>query len=52
MDGESRPPILNDYDRRWRRIIFDSPSVIVFQRTDDSFAHYEASIDASSRASR
>jgi len=50
VDGESRPAVLNDYDRRWRRIIFDTPSVVVFQRTDDSFAHYEASIDTSSRA--
>ena len=50
VDEESRPAVLNDYDRRWRRIIFDTPSVVVFQRTDDSFAHYEASIDTSSRA--
>ena len=50
VDEESRPAILNDYDHRWRRVIFDTPSVVVFQRTDDSFAHYEASIDTSSRA--
>jgi hypothetical protein len=50
VDEESRPAVFNDYDRRWRRIIFDTPSVVVFQRTDDSFAHYEASIDTSSRA--
>jgi len=45
VDGEVRPPLLNDYDRRWRRVIFDTPDLIVFQRTDDSFAHYGASID-------
>ena len=45
IDGEVRPPILNDYDRRWRRVIFDSPDSVVFQRTDDSFARYAASID-------
>ena len=45
VDGEVRPPILNDYDRRWRRVIFDLPNVIVFQRLDDSFARYAASID-------
>jgi hypothetical protein len=50
VDGETRPPVLNDYDRRWRRAIFDTPDVIVFQRTDDSFAHYESSIDTSNRA--
>ena len=45
VDGEWRSPLLNDYDRRWRRVIFDAPDRIVFQRTDDSFAHYGASID-------
>jgi uncharacterized membrane protein YphA (DoxX/SURF4 family) len=50
VDGETRPAVLNDYDRRWRRAIFDTPNVVVFQRTDDSFAHYEAAIDTSSRA--
>jgi hypothetical protein len=50
VDGESRPAVLNDYDRRWRRVIFDTQSVVVFQRTDDSFAHYEANVDASRRA--
>jgi hypothetical protein len=50
VDGETRPAVLNDYDRRWRRAIFDTANVIVFQRTDDSFAHYEANIDTSSRA--
>ena len=49
VNGETRPAVLNDYDRRWRRAIFDTPAVVVFQRTDDSFAHYEAAIDANSR---
>ena len=40
VDGEVRPVELNDYDRRWRRVIFDAPQVVVFQRTDDSLAHY------------
>jgi hypothetical protein len=35
-----------DYDRRWRRVIFDTPDVVAFQRTDDSVAHYGATIDA------
>jgi hypothetical protein len=50
VDGETRPAVLNDYDRRWRRAIFDTPTVVVFQRTDDSFAHYEATVDTNSRA--
>jgi uncharacterized membrane protein YphA (DoxX/SURF4 family) len=47
VDGVTQPAILNDYDRRWRRLIFDLPNDAVFQRTDDSFARYIASIDVS-----
>jgi uncharacterized membrane protein YphA (DoxX/SURF4 family) len=50
VDGQLRSPLLNDYDRRWRRVIFDAPSTVVFQRTDDSFAHYGASIDMESHS--
>ena len=49
IDGQVRAPLLNDYDRRWRRVIFDSTTVVAFQRTDDSFAHYGVSVDTSSR---
>jgi hypothetical protein len=45
IDGQQRPPLQNDYDRRWRRAIFDSPSRMAFERTDDSFAHYGVVID-------
>jgi hypothetical protein len=45
VDGESRPPTLNDYDRRWRRLIFDLPNAMAVQRLDDSFARYGASVD-------
>jgi len=45
VDGEARPVALNDYDRRWRRVIFDTPAVVVVQRIDDSLAHYGASLD-------
>jgi hypothetical protein len=44
IDGEVRTPQLNDYDRRWRRVIFDAPQWIFFQRTDDSFIRYGVSI--------
>src|SRR5437773_9034252 len=50
VDGEFRPPMFNDYDRRWRRVIFDTPDLIIFERLDDSFAHYAASIDADHHA--
>src|SRR5262249_43480868 len=45
VDGERRPAELNNYDRRWRRVIFDGPEWIFFQRTDDSFVRYGVSID-------
>lgn len=45
VDGEARPVELNDYDRRWRRVIFDAPDTLIVQRTDDSFARYGASVD-------
>jgi hypothetical protein len=48
VDGQIRPAELNDYDRRWRRVIFDAPDALVVQRTDDSFARYGVSIDRSS----
>ena len=49
VDGQARLPVLNDYDRRWRRVIFDFPGVVAFQRTDDSFAHYGVSVDVARR---
>ncbi len=48
VDGQVRAAELNDYDRRWRRVIFDEPEAVVVQRTDDSFARYGVSIDRSS----
>lgn len=49
IDDEIRPAASNDYDRRWRRVIFDARDVVVFQRTDDSLAHYGASLDDDGR---
>jgi uncharacterized membrane protein YphA (DoxX/SURF4 family) len=45
IDGRPRPPVHNDYDRRWRRVIFDAPDSMAFQRLDDSFARYGVSIN-------
>ncbi len=45
IDDAVVAPWQADYDRRWRRVIFDTPDVVVFQRTDDSFAHYGASLN-------
>jgi hypothetical protein len=49
VDAQVRPAAFNDYDRRWRRAIFDYPDRMAFQRTDDSLARYGAAIDASRR---
>jgi hypothetical protein len=49
VDGVTQPAVQNDYDRRWRRVIFEDPKTADVQRTDDSFAHYDASIDTAAK---
>ena len=49
VDEGLRPAVMNDYDRRWRRVIFDAPDVLILQRLDDSFAHYPVAIDVGER---
>jgi hypothetical protein len=49
IDGKDGAVALNDYDRRWRRAIFDFPDRMAFQRTDDSLARYGFSIDSRRR---
>jgi hypothetical protein len=48
IDGQLRSPLLTDYDR-WRRAIFDFPEMMAFQRMDDSFARYGASINVNDK---
>jgi len=48
IDGQIRSPLITDYGR-WRRVVFDYPQTVVFQRMDDSFAWYGASIDTNAR---
>jgi hypothetical protein len=43
VDGQDRPPLLTDRDR-WRRAIFEAPARVTFQRLDDSFAGFGATI--------
>jgi hypothetical protein len=45
LNGQVVAPDEADYDRRWRRVIFDTPEIVAIQRTDDSVAHYGASIE-------
>ena len=49
VDGDLHPAVLNDYDRRWRRAVFDFPDRMAFERTDDSFARYGVVIDEQRR---
>src|SRR5688572_8778660 len=44
VDGEVRPAEFYDYDRRWRRVIFDATDVAVFQGTECSFGRLGGSI--------
>ena len=49
IDGQVRSPLLSDYGR-WRRVVFDFPTLASFQRMDDSFARYGVKIDVNSNA--
>jgi uncharacterized membrane protein YphA (DoxX/SURF4 family) len=49
VDGAERLPIQNDYDRQWRRVIFDFTDRMYFQRWDDSYAAYGVSVDEARR---
>ena len=44
IDGHERSPLMGDYGR-WRRIVFDSPDRMTYQRMDDSFGNYQCVID-------
>jgi len=48
IDEQPRPPLLTD-STRWRRAIFDYPDRMAFQRTDESFAPYGASVNLPDR---
>jgi len=48
IDGVVRSPLVTDYDR-WRRIIFQTPTGMAFQRMDDTFATYGAKIDVDAK---
>ena len=43
IDGQAHPPLLTD-QARWRRVVFDFPTLASFQRPDDTFTGFGASI--------
>ena len=49
IDGVERAPLLTDY-ARWRRVVFDRPTSMAFQRMDDTFTGYPVAIDADTHA--
>jgi len=49
IDGVIRSPLVTDYDR-WRRVLFDRPTFVSFQRMDDTFAGYGARIDEAGKS--
>jgi hypothetical protein len=48
IDEQPRPPLLTD-STRWRRAIFDYPDRMAFQRIDESFVPYGASVNLPER---
>jgi uncharacterized membrane protein YphA (DoxX/SURF4 family) len=48
IDGHERSPLLGDYGR-WRRLIFDYPERLQYQRIDDSFGGYDVAVDTKSQ---
>ena len=48
IDGQTRSPLLTDYDR-WRRVLFDYTTSTSFQRMDDTFVGFGSSINDKDR---
>ncbi len=48
IDGQLRSPLLTD-GGRWRRVIFEFPTRMSFQRMDDSFARYATSLNVNGK---
>ena len=44
VDGKLRSALFTDHDR-WRRVVFDFPAFMSFQRPDDTFTGYGAAIN-------
>lgn len=49
IDGQLRSPLIIDYDR-WRRVVFQTPTTMSFQRMDDTFVPYTTAIDMNARS--
>src|SRR5262245_3105779 len=49
IDNVERAPLITDYDR-WRRVVFDRPTAVTFQRMDDTFARFGSKIDTETKS--
>jgi hypothetical protein len=49
IDGHTRAPLTTDWDR-WRRVIFQTPTGMAFQRMNDTFVSYVATIDMAAKS--
>jgi len=49
VDGVERAALVTDYDR-WRRVVFDNPAFMSFQRMDDTFASFGSKIDTAAKS--
>jgi hypothetical protein len=47
-EGQARSPLLTD-SGRWRRVVFQGPTNVSFQRMDDTFVTYRAAVDVEQR---
>lgn len=49
VGGAAKAPLLSD-STRWRRVIFQVPAAATFQRMDDTFQQYVATVDSTARS--
>ena len=48
IDGEDHPPLTSDRDR-WRRVLFDSPTLAAVHGTDNTLSYYASTLDIGNR---
>jgi hypothetical protein len=48
IDGQTRSPLVTDYDR-WRRMVVQTAASVFFQRMDDTFLGYGAKVDTTAK---
>jgi hypothetical protein len=49
IDGVELPPLVTNWNR-WRRVIFDRPTMMSFQRMDDTIGNFPVKIDMTAKS--